>query len=77
MPSEFTTLLFRLTAVMGVVISELEGVWKETFANYFQMLFKRPLERTNCGWRLELKRILKIIYEDVDWVHLAQEGVRL
>jgi predicted RecB family nuclease len=41
------------------------------------MLSKRPLERTNCGWRIELKRILKIIYEGVDWIHLAQEGVQL
>jgi hypothetical protein len=42
----------------GVVISEqseLEGVWKETFASYFQMFLKRPLERTKCGWRVELK----------------------
>ena len=57
--------------------SELEGVCKETFVSYFQMLFKTPLERTNCGWRTELKRIIKIIYEAVDWVHLAQEGVQL
>lgn len=28
---------------------ELEGVWKDTDASYFEMLLRRPFERPNYG----------------------------
>jgi hypothetical protein len=38
---------------------------------------KRPVGKLRCRWEDNIKMNFKEIgYEDVDWIHLAQDGVQ-
>jgi hypothetical protein len=37
---------------------------------------KRPLGTPRCRWEDNIIMVLKIGWEDVDWIHLAQDKVQ-